>query len=332
MAAGLETMHGISVPAKNVRDISYEPIYRTHIGRCKARVEKNSRTKPLRLGREPDRRCDRGFEVREGRFQSGWNSWPRRSRRRQGEQGVYPRLLGFKTYKSVPLKRGGADRCQRGRVDSDAGAPDFVMQVRSRRLAGLADEPDHLALADGETWANAVGVGRKVGIASLQPARVPDAQPGAVAAPDPGFDHHAVARRQHRRADRSGEVDALMHAAVAEDGMQPHPEDRTDPRALDRRAQQRVCRRRARGIEELGAAVVIESVEPADPVPAAEFGVQQGAGVHRFTGSRPSPPEDEAEAVAGGQIAGEIQPPGEKSRDLFDQGRIGAGALGRIVE
>ena len=60
----------------------------------------------------------------------------------------------------------------------------------------------------------------------------------AVAAEAAFLLHHAGAGRHHRRSDGHAEIDALVHAAVAEDRVEAHAEAGGDARAVHRRLHQ----------------------------------------------------------------------------------------------
>src|SRR5690606_18477909 len=79
----------------------------------------------------------------------------------------------------------------------------------------------------------------------------------------------AVARGIDRRAARRGEIDALMHSAVAEDRMLARAEGRRQPGAVDRRAHQIGAQAFALGIKVFGFAV-LRSMAPDAELAAAE--------------------------------------------------------------
>ena len=59
----------------------------------------------------------------------------------------------------------------------------------------------------------------------------------------------ASARRHHRRSDRHREIHALVHAGIAEDGMEAHAEAGRDARAVHRRLHQHALGGLALGVE-----------------------------------------------------------------------------------
>src|ERR1700676_846239 len=120
---------------------------------------------------------------------------------------------------SVALSTGGATDSGSGErgagIDPLALLEDLVVQMWAGRQARRADIGYDLALAHGRPRGDPARPGRQVAIAGLQPGAVADLQPAPVASVPARLLDQAVARRQHRGADRGAEVYALMHTGEA---------------------------------------------------------------------------------------------------------------------
>src|SRR5690606_18141634 len=103
-------------------------------------------------------------------------------------------------------------------------ATDFEMEVRPGRQAGRADIADHLPARD--ALARAHRDAAHMPIAGAGAAAMVELDVIAEAAGAAGDRHHAVADRMDGRAIAAAEIDAAVHAAIAEDRMAPHPEGR----------------------------------------------------------------------------------------------------------
>src|SRR5690606_2366751 len=102
---------------------------------------------------------------------------------------------------------------------------------------GGAHVADHLALAHPLPGRDALGETGHVRVRGAVLVGMPDADVIAIAAVAPGDLDPAVARGVDRRPGRRGEVDALVHAVVAEDRVAAHAEARRQAGAVDRGAQ-----------------------------------------------------------------------------------------------
>ena len=149
------------------------------------------------------------------------------------------------------------------RIDLVVAHQHLVVQMRSGRHAGRADEGDHLTLAHAHAAFEAARVTRKVSVRGLVGRAVPDADIFSVPAVPADELDDAVARRHHRRSGGRAEIDAAMHARVAEHRMTAPAEGRRDARAVDRRFHQHALTAPPFGREVVGRPVVAsgEAVE-----------------------------------------------------------------------
>src|SRR5581483_9752752 len=110
------------------------------------------------------------------------------------------------------------------------------------RLAGRADEADHLALPHLLAGLHALGERRHVAVGGLIAVVVLDADVFAVAAFELGLFDYAVAGGEDRRAVGGGPVDAGVHLHVAEDRMAAAAEAGAHDGGVDGLADQELLR------------------------------------------------------------------------------------------
>lgn len=96
------------------------------------------------------------------------------------------------------------------------------------------DLPDRIAQSDAIAFANEYA--RQMPVKRLHPASMRDANGIAEVTRLPGMRDGARSRRDHRGAHRRHDVDTLMHAVDAEDGMPAHAETHCET-PFDRPAQ-----------------------------------------------------------------------------------------------
>ena len=149
------------------------------------------------------------------------------------------------------------------RIDLPVAHHDLVVQMRSGRNAGRADERDHLALPHAHADAKPARITRQMPVRRLVRRGVADAHVAPVSAVPADELDDAVARRHHRRAGRRAEIDAAMHARIAEHRMAAPAVARGDARAVDRRLHQHALAAPALRREVVGGVVVArrEAVE-----------------------------------------------------------------------
>src|SRR5687768_13259460 len=100
------------------------------------------------------------------------------------------------------------------------------MEVRAGRQAGRSDIADHLPAAD--RLARRGGDAAHVRICRLEAAVVNDRDLPAVAATPACGDYAAVGGCGDRRPGAGAQIDALVKARRAEDGVKPIAESRAD--------------------------------------------------------------------------------------------------------
>ncbi|MNE04562.1 hypothetical protein D3C80_970990 [compost metagenome] len=160
-------------------------------------------------------------------------------------------------------------------------------------------------------------------VAAFQTVGVTDAQPVAIAAPATGLDHHAVGGRHDGRAGGGGEVHALVHLAIARDGVGADAEVRADTaEAGQRRAHHGGARVLAGGVEifrrlRAWTLIAVEGV-------AFQLGVKQVAGFHRAARLGHRAVEDQGELVRSAHVALHVELVGEQLAGAADDRRGGA--------
>ena len=140
------------------------------------------------------------------------------------------------------FQRAAARQFHAHRIDEAAVDQNFVVDVRAGRLAGRADEADHLALPHLLAGLHALGEGRHVAVGGLVAVVVLDADVFAVAAFGAGLLDHAVAGGEDRRAVGGGPVDAGVHLHIAEDRMAAAAEAGAHDGVVDGLADQELLR------------------------------------------------------------------------------------------
>src|SRR5262249_8504485 len=141
-----------------------------------------------------------------------------------------------------PSERAAARQFDADGVDEAAVDEDFVVDVRAGRLAGRADEADHLALPHLLAGLHALGEGRHVAIGGLVAVVVLDADILAVAARRPGLLDHALAGGEDRRTVGGRPVDTGVHPHITQDRMAAAAEARAHDRVVDGLAHQELLR------------------------------------------------------------------------------------------
>ena len=155
----------------------------------------------------------------------------------------------------------------------------------------------------------------------------------AVAVVPAGELHHAVAGGEDRRARRRGEVDALVHAGVAEDRVEPHAERRGDAGPVDGRAEQRLAQRPALAVEIAGAPVApLEAVGLDPPVLQLERGVGHPLAADELATVVHGPLQHDLEPVAGLEVALEVDVPAQHLDQLAQRLPRQAGPARGVVE
>src|SRR5690606_8821429 len=103
-------------------------------------------------------------------------------------------------------------------------AVEFIVKVRPRRKAGRTDIADHLPTADMLTRTHRNTA--HMTIAGAETAAMIELHIVAVAPGTAGGGDNTVAHGVDGRAITTAEVDATVHAAIAENGVSAHPEGR----------------------------------------------------------------------------------------------------------
>src|SRR5947199_6469073 len=116
----------------------------------------------------------------------------------------------------------------------------LVMEMRPRREAAHPDIADDFTLAYRLAFVHPAGKRAEVAVSGRVLLMMLDLDVVAIAGNPAGAGHDAVARGIHRGPDRSAEIDAAMHPAIAEDRVMSHAKSGGDASAVDRSAQQRL--------------------------------------------------------------------------------------------
>src|SRR5690606_19477363 len=216
-------------------------------------------------------------------------------------------------------RRAGGDGSAR-RVDGLAALVDFVVQVRAGRQAGGADIADDVALRDLHAAPDAGLEALHVGVGGFVAVGVANLDVVAVAAVAAREHHRARACGHDGRAGGGGEVHALVHAGVAQHRVAAHAEFGRNARPVNGRAHQQLLDGGAVGVEELAALVL--GFEPGQLhvlafAAALKVGVEQAAALF-LAGFGHLALVNEAEAIAGGDFAGEVHAEGERLDVLID--------------
>ena len=177
-----------------------------------------------------------------------------------------------------------------------------------------------------------------MGVRGAVLAGVSDADVLAVAAVALGDLHFAGARGVDRRAGRRGEVDALVHAVVAQDRMPAHAEPRRQAGAIDRGAHQELAQALA-GTVEVGDAPVgqLEAVAFEQAAVDRERRIQQVAAAHDLGAVLERDRlEQRLEPVALTHVTLEIDVPAEQldqaDRDITRQSGTLGGQVQTVVD
>src|SRR5438045_9197644 len=116
----------------------------------------------------------------------------------------------------------------------------LVMQMRPRREAAHPAIADEFTLAYRLAFVHPAGKRAEVAVSGRVLLMMLDLDVVAIAGNPAGAGHDAVARGIHRGPDRSAEIDAAMHPAIAEDRVMSHAEAGGDASAVDRSAKKRL--------------------------------------------------------------------------------------------
>src|SRR5207249_4290220 len=135
---------------------------------------------------------------------------------------------GFESLEIAVRETDGCGHPDAQRIDLRALIMHLVMEVWTGRHAAHPDIADHLALTHPLAFMQAAGEGAQMAVGGGVLRAVLDFDVVAVARDPAGAGHDAIAGSVDRGSDRCAEIDAAMHAAVAEERVQPHAEARGD--------------------------------------------------------------------------------------------------------
>src|SRR5690606_17203728 len=140
---------------------------------------------------------------------------------RAGRRGERPGMVGS----GVCEKTGGGHQ-EGARIDGSAVDPDFEMQVRAGRAAGVADQPDHVACSD--LLADTGAPGRHVGVTGHHAVAMADFDDFSVTGLGAHEGNRALGGGVHRIADAAAEVEAGMHRRATVERVRAVAEARRD--------------------------------------------------------------------------------------------------------
>jgi hypothetical protein len=215
------------------------------------------------------------------------------------------------------------------RIDRDAVAMDLEMKVRAGGEAGRADLADHLAAM--HALAHPGQDPAHMAVIGLGAAAMVDRDHVAVPPVPAGELDPAVGDGDDLGAVAGAQVDALVHPGIIEDRMEAHAEAGGDP-ARHRPRHPAGLAADARGLEPLAAAVALPLHQLQRPaVGAGQARIEQFAGLD-LAGRGAAVGEDDVEAVARADPAGDVELGGERAEIGLDRGRRHAGGACRAVE